>query len=84
MRAGRGAEARVLACAVAHSPGLPSHLCHAHQSLCTPLCCTGDITRTGPMTVHEYEVAQGLTSKPVKGMLTGGWVMQGVLSNGWM
>ncbi|PSC76117.1 5-methyltetrahydropteroyltriglutamate-homoc ysteine s-methyltransferase isoform A [Micractinium conductrix] len=31
----------------------------------------GDITRTGPMTVHEYEVAQGLTSKPVKGMLTG-------------
>lgn len=23
------------------------------------------------MTVHEYELAQGLTSKPVKGMLTG-------------
>lgn len=25
-----------------------------------------------PMTVHEYEVAQSLTAKPVKGMLTGG------------
>ncbi|EFN57923.1 hypothetical protein CHLNCDRAFT_141995 [Chlorella variabilis] len=32
---------------------------------------TGDISRSGPMTVHEYELAQGLTSKPVKGMLTG-------------
>ena len=25
-----------------------------------------------PMTVHEYELAQSLTDKPVKGMLTGG------------
>ena len=26
---------------------------------------------TQPMTVHEYQLAQGLTQKPVKGMLTG-------------
>lgn len=26
------------------------------------------------MTVHEFELAQSLTAKPVKGMLTGGWV----------
>ncbi|KAL4447714.1 hypothetical protein ABPG75_004933 [Micractinium tetrahymenae] len=31
----------------------------------------GDISRPEPMTVHEYALAQGLTSKPVKGMLTG-------------
>lgn len=31
----------------------------------------GDITRTEPMTVREFEVARSLTSKIVKGMLTG-------------
>ncbi|MCS7030015.1 MAG: 5-methyltetrahydropteroyltriglutamate--homocysteine S-methyltransferase [Gloeomargarita sp. SKYG116] len=31
----------------------------------------GDIARTQPMTVREFRVAQSLTSKPVKGMLTG-------------
>jgi 5-methyltetrahydropteroyltriglutamate--homocysteine methyltransferase len=31
----------------------------------------GDISRSGPMTVREFAVAQGMTSKPVKGMLTG-------------
>jgi 5-methyltetrahydropteroyltriglutamate--homocysteine methyltransferase len=31
----------------------------------------GDISRPAPMTVHEYELAQSLTAKPVKGMLTG-------------
>ncbi|MGF1486468.1 MAG: 5-methyltetrahydropteroyltriglutamate--homocysteine S-methyltransferase, partial [Prochloraceae cyanobacterium] len=31
----------------------------------------GDIVRTAPMTVREYQVAQSLTKKPVKGMLTG-------------
>lgn len=30
-----------------------------------------DVRRTGPMTVREFEVAQGLTDLPVKGMLTG-------------
>ena len=30
-----------------------------------------DISRRGPMTVREFEVAQELTTKPVKGMLTG-------------
>jgi len=30
-----------------------------------------DILRRGPMTVREFKVAQDLTSKPVKGMLTG-------------
>jgi 5-methyltetrahydropteroyltriglutamate--homocysteine methyltransferase len=30
-----------------------------------------DITRPNPMTVREFKVAQDLTSKPVKGMLTG-------------
>lgn len=29
------------------------------------------------MTVHEYELAQSLTSKPVKGMLTGGCITVG-------
>jgi 5-methyltetrahydropteroyltriglutamate--homocysteine methyltransferase len=31
----------------------------------------GDVVRTGSMTVREYKVAQALTDKPVKGMLTG-------------
>lgn len=31
----------------------------------------GDVTFTKPMTVREYAVAQQLTTKPVKGMLTG-------------
>ncbi|MEM8831550.1 MAG: 5-methyltetrahydropteroyltriglutamate--homocysteine S-methyltransferase [Cyanobacteria bacterium P01_G01_bin.19] len=31
----------------------------------------GDVVRTAPMTVREYKVAQSLTDKPVKGMLTG-------------
>ena len=31
----------------------------------------GDVTRTGPITVKEFKYAQSLTSKPVKGMLTG-------------
>ncbi len=31
----------------------------------------GDVARTGPMTVRAYTVAQALTAKPVKGMLTG-------------
>jgi 5-methyltetrahydropteroyltriglutamate--homocysteine methyltransferase len=31
----------------------------------------GDIMRTEPMTVREFKVAQSLTEKPVKGMLTG-------------
>ncbi|MEM9509382.1 MAG: 5-methyltetrahydropteroyltriglutamate--homocysteine S-methyltransferase [Cyanobacteria bacterium P01_E01_bin.35] len=31
----------------------------------------GDVIRTAPMTVREYKVAQSLTDKPVKGMLTG-------------
>lgn len=31
----------------------------------------GDVARTGPMTVREFKVAQSLTSKIVKGMLTG-------------
>ncbi len=30
-----------------------------------------DVVRTEPMTVREYKVAQSLTDKPVKGMLTG-------------
>ena len=30
-----------------------------------------DISRPNPMTVREYKVAQNLTKKPVKGMLTG-------------
>jgi len=30
-----------------------------------------DISRPSPMTVREYKVAQALTKKPVKGMLTG-------------
>jgi 5-methyltetrahydropteroyltriglutamate--homocysteine methyltransferase len=29
-----------------------------------------DVKRTGPLTVREFKVAQALTSKPVKGMLT--------------
>ncbi|KDD75969.1 cobalamin-independent synthase, partial [Helicosporidium sp. ATCC 50920] len=31
----------------------------------------GDVSRRGPMTVREFELAQSLTSRPVKGMLTG-------------
>lgn len=31
---------------------------------------TGDVSRTGPMTVREFEIAQSMTTKPVKGMLT--------------
>jgi 5-methyltetrahydropteroyltriglutamate--homocysteine methyltransferase len=31
----------------------------------------GDVHRTGPITVKEFEYAQSLTKKPVKGMLTG-------------
>ncbi|MBP5971852.1 5-methyltetrahydropteroyltriglutamate--homocysteine S-methyltransferase [Brasilonema sp. CT11] len=31
----------------------------------------GDVIRTAPMTVREFKVAQSLTEKPVKGMLTG-------------
>ena len=31
----------------------------------------GDVRRTEPMTVREFEVAQSFTKKPVKGMLTG-------------
>jgi len=31
----------------------------------------GDVVRTAPMTVREFKVAQSLTEKPVKGMLTG-------------
>ncbi|MBC1237096.1 MULTISPECIES: 5-methyltetrahydropteroyltriglutamate--homocysteine S-methyltransferase [Nostoc] len=30
----------------------------------------GDVVRTAPMTVREFKVAQSLTEKPVKGMLT--------------
>lgn len=30
----------------------------------------GDVRRLGPMTVREFVVAQGMTEKPVKGMLT--------------
>jgi 5-methyltetrahydropteroyltriglutamate--homocysteine methyltransferase len=32
---------------------------------------TGDVSRCGPMTVKEYKLAQAVTTKPVKGMLTG-------------
>ncbi|KAL6774393.1 METE1 [Auxenochlorella protothecoides x Auxenochlorella symbiontica] len=32
---------------------------------------SGDVTRAGPMTVHEYRLAQAVTARPVKGMLTG-------------
>lgn len=35
-----------------------------------PIIC-GDVHRLAPMTLREYKVAQSLTSKPVKGMLTG-------------
>lgn len=31
----------------------------------------GDISRPAPMTLREFKVAQSLTSKPVKGMMTG-------------
>jgi 5-methyltetrahydropteroyltriglutamate--homocysteine methyltransferase len=31
----------------------------------------GDVVFQGPMTVREFKVAQGLTNRPVKGMLTG-------------
>lgn len=31
----------------------------------------GDVSRAAPMTVHEYALAQALTERPVKGMLTG-------------
>ena len=31
----------------------------------------GDVSRAQPMTVREFQVAQALTQKPVKGMLTG-------------
>ena len=31
----------------------------------------GDVEFKGPMTVREFKVAQGLTNRPVKGMLTG-------------
>ena len=31
----------------------------------------GDVSRPQPMTVREFQVAQSLTDKPVKGMLTG-------------
>ena len=31
----------------------------------------GDVVRNAPMTVKEYQFAQSLTQKPVKGMLTG-------------
>lgn len=31
----------------------------------------GDVARPQPMTVREFQVAQALTAKPVKGMLTG-------------
>ncbi|MGB3266429.1 MAG: 5-methyltetrahydropteroyltriglutamate--homocysteine S-methyltransferase [Microcoleus sp.] len=34
-----------------------------------PIIC-GDVVRTNPMTVREFKVAQSLTQKPVKGMLT--------------
>lgn len=30
----------------------------------------GDVTRLAPMTIREFKVAQAMTSKPVKGMLT--------------
>ena len=30
-----------------------------------------DVSRPAPMTVKEFEYAQSLTEKPVKGMLTG-------------
>jgi 5-methyltetrahydropteroyltriglutamate--homocysteine methyltransferase len=32
---------------------------------------SGDITRPEAMTVHEFKIAQAVTAKPVKGMLTG-------------
>lgn len=32
---------------------------------------SGNVTRAGPMTVHEYRLAQAVTARPVKGMLTG-------------
>lgn len=32
---------------------------------------SGDVSRTGPMTVHEFQLAQAVTTRPVKGMLTG-------------
>ena len=31
----------------------------------------GDVHRRVPMTIEEYQIAQSLTKKPVKGMLTG-------------
>ena len=31
----------------------------------------GDVTRPAPMTIREFKVAQSMTKKPVKGMLTG-------------
>lgn len=31
----------------------------------------GDVSRAAPMTVHEFQLAQAVTQKPVKGMLTG-------------
>jgi len=31
----------------------------------------GDVSRAAPMTVHEFKLAQSVTHKPVKGMLTG-------------
>jgi 5-methyltetrahydropteroyltriglutamate--homocysteine methyltransferase len=35
----------------------------------------GPIKRNGPMTVRVYELAQSMTQKPVKGMLTGPYTM---------
>ncbi len=34
-----------------------------------------DVVFTAPMTVREFAVAQQLTAKPVKGMLTGEWTI---------
>lgn len=49
----------------------------SYGSRCTrPPVIYGDVTRPAAMTVEEFKWAQSLTSKPVKGMLTG-WYFTG-------
>ena len=39
----------------------------------------GDVSRPAAMTVKEFKYAQSLTQKPVKGMLTGAYLLTGIL-----
>ena len=64
------------------SPPLPPPYTHTHHPrpappqsygsrYTRPPIISGDVSRAAPMTVHEFRLAQALTARPVKGMLTG-------------